>query len=127
MSKRSISCSTIARAAPRRWPRRRAISRRFSAAVRFLSSAANCPVSEITRRTRSASATTSCPAIRALPASGRSSVASIRTIVVLPAPFGPSSETTVPGLDAQVERVDGGEVAEALRQAFGFDRGAERW
>ena len=40
-------------------------------------------------RTSPASATTSCPATRALPPVGRSSVVSIRTVVVLPAPLGP--------------------------------------
>ena len=40
--------------------------------------------------------TTSSPATRALPPSGLSSVARIRTAVVLPAPFGPSRPSTVP-------------------------------
>ena len=73
-------------------PRSRAISMRFSRAVRFGSSAANWPVSEIVRRTARASLTTSWPLTLALPPSGRSSVASMRTVVVLPAPLGPSSE-----------------------------------
>src|SRR5687767_10263384 len=38
----------------------------------------------------------SCPRTRAEPASGRSSVASIRIVVVLPAPLGPSTPYTVP-------------------------------
>ena len=41
------------------------------------------------RRTASASATTSYPATRAVPAVGRNSVVRMRTTVVLPAPFGP--------------------------------------
>jgi len=41
--------------------------------------------------------TTSCPQTSARPASGRSSVARIRTMVVLPAPLGPSRPRTVPG------------------------------
>ena len=41
-------------------------------------------------RTWAASVTTSRPATLAEPRSGRSSVASTRTAVVLPAPFGPS-------------------------------------
>ena len=96
MSKRSISWSASARPARRLRPRSRAMRTRFSRAVRFLSSAANCPVSEIRSRTRAASVTTSYPPTRAWPASGRRSVASIRTVVVLPAPLGPSNETTVP-------------------------------
>ncbi len=43
-----------------------------------------------------ASATTSKPATRARPLSGPSSVVRIRTSVVLPAPFGPSSASTLP-------------------------------
>src|SRR2546422_1769090 len=40
-------------------------------------------------RTARLSRTTSCPAMRALPRVGRSSVARMWTVVVLPAPFGP--------------------------------------
>ena len=36
------------------------------------------------------------PSTRALPESGRSSVASTRTAVVFPAPLGPSTPSTVP-------------------------------
>ena len=97
MSKRSISSSTTACAERRSRPRSRAIRIRFSRAVRFLSSAANWPVSEIRLRTVLASRTTSWPAMRAKPASGRERVASMRTVVVLPAPLGPSSATTVHG------------------------------
>ena len=42
-------------------------------------------------RTLSASVTMSWPRTRAEPSSGRSSVASMRMVVVLPAPFGPST------------------------------------
>src|ERR1700733_6434669 len=69
---------------------------RFSRPVRSSSTAACCPAGPIAARTRPGSLSTSCPATRAEPASGRSSVASIRTVVVLPAPLGPSSATTVP-------------------------------
>ena len=41
------------------------------------------------RRTAAASLTTSCPATSARPPVGRSSVASMRTVVLFPAPFGP--------------------------------------
>ena len=89
--------------------------------MRFLSSAANWPVSEIRSRTRAASLTTSWPPTQARPPSGRSSVASIRTVVVLPAPLGPSSDTTVPIFDLEVEIVDRDEIAEALREALRFE------
>src|SRR5580693_3924298 len=69
---------------------------RFSRPVRSSSTAACCPASPIAARTRPGSLSTSCPATRAVPASGRSSVASTRTTVVLPAPFGPSSAHTPP-------------------------------
>ena len=48
------------------------------------------------RRTSPASATTSSPATRASPEVGGSSVHSIRTVVVLPAPFGPRNPNTSP-------------------------------
>src|SRR6202022_3155186 len=60
------------------------------------STAANCPVSPSISRTATASCTTSRPKTSALPPSGSSSVASTRTSVVLPAPFGPSNPKTVP-------------------------------
>jgi hypothetical protein len=47
-------------------------------------------------RTAAGSRSTSCPATRAVPPSGRSSVARIRTAVVFPAPFGPRTPSTVP-------------------------------
>ena len=53
------------------------------------SSAASCNATPIAARTAAGSATTSWPATVALPPVGRSSVVSIRTVVVLPAPFGP--------------------------------------
>src|SRR5580693_7994062 len=63
---------------------------RFARPVSDSSRAAYWPVRPMTRRTLPASATTSCPATVALPRSGRSSVVRTRTVVVLPAPFGPS-------------------------------------
>jgi hypothetical protein len=53
------------------------------------SSAASWSATPIARRTSEASRTTSCPATVALPPVGRSSVVSMRTLVVFPAPFGP--------------------------------------
>jgi hypothetical protein len=70
-------------------------------ALQSSSTAAYWPVSPTRRRTAPASRTTSRPPTRATPASGRSSVASTRTAVVLPAPFGPSTPSTVPGRTAR--------------------------
>jgi hypothetical protein len=53
------------------------------------------------QRSAAASRTTSRPATRALPPSGLSSVARIRTAVVFPAPFGPRSPSTLPGRAAK--------------------------
>jgi len=49
-------------------------------------------------RTEALAVTTSYPATRALPEVGRSTVQSIRNVVVLPAPFGPSNPKISPGL-----------------------------
>ena len=70
--------------------------RRFSSPVCNSSTAAYWPVRLMLRRTARRSATTSKPATVARPASARRSVERIRTIVVLPAPLGPSSENTLP-------------------------------
>src|SRR5689334_5969394 len=48
------------------------------------------------RRTPTGSASRSAPATVAVPAVGRSSVVSIRSVVVLPAPFGPRKPTISP-------------------------------
>ena len=79
----------------RMWYSRPTISR-FSNPVRFSSTAAYWPASPIFARSAAASRTTSWPAMRACPASGFSSVARIRTAVVLPAPLGPSRPRTLP-------------------------------
>src|SRR4051795_10236299 len=73
---------------------------RFSSPVRCSSTAAYWPGSPMRARSAGASETTSRPATRALPASGSSSVARMRTVVVLPAPLGPSTPSTVPGATA---------------------------
>ena len=78
-----------------RWYRR-PNSHRFSRPVRFSSTAAYCPDSPMTRRISSDCVRTSKPATVARPASARRSVARMRTVVVLPAPFGPSRPRTVP-------------------------------
>ena len=65
--------------------------------------AENWPVTPMTERTASGSRSMSWPAIRTWPASAADSVARIRTIVVLPAPFGPSSAKTDPaGTDRSI-------------------------
>src|SRR5580700_3606100 len=58
--------------------------------------AADWPESPISRRTTAASRTTSRPSTSARPLSGSSRVVRMRTAVVLPAPFGPSTPSTVP-------------------------------
>ena len=80
----------------RPWPNRRATMTRFSRPVMAGSTAANWPASPITPRTRSGCRAASMPATRRRPASGRSSVATARTRVDLPAPFGPSTAVTWP-------------------------------
>src|SRR5262249_8108494 len=69
---------------------------RFSKPVRFSSTAAYWPPRPISARTRAGSRATSIPPTRAVPPSGASSVVRIRTAVVFPAPFGPSSPRTLP-------------------------------
>ena len=64
---------------------------RFSNPLRSSSTDASWPVRLTWLRTASASSTTSWPSTRALPASGRNSVARMRIVVVFPAPFGPST------------------------------------
>ena len=56
------------------------------------------------------------PFSRATPLVGRTNPSSIRSVVVLPAPFGPRNPKVSPGRDGQIERVDGNRVAEPLRQ-----------
>src|SRR3990172_3394830 len=64
-----------------------------------------CSVSTPTfSRTRSGYRLTSRPAILALPALGRSIPASIRTVVVLPAPLGPSTTRISPARTSSVTR-----------------------
>ena len=95
-SNRSSSSATRRRPASRPSRLRSAISCRFSSPVSRSSSAENWPVTPIAARTPSGSARRSWPATRSSPASAGSSVVRIRTIVVLPAPFGPSSAKIVP-------------------------------
>src|SRR5580693_2133750 len=78
---------------------------RFSRPVSSSWIAADCPDRPIVRRTVAASLTTSWPSTSARPPSGGSSVVKIRTAVVLPAPLGPSTPSTVPcGTDRSMPR-----------------------
>ena len=74
------------------------------------------------RARRPASETMSCPSTRALPASGWISVASMRIVVVFPAPFGPEHAVHRAARHRQVDAVHGTRLAERLDQAGGFDR-----
>jgi len=81
---------------PERTRFRSAIIRRFSRPVSGSSTAANWPVTPMTERTSFVAVATSCPATRTVPASAFSNVVRMLTVVVLPAPFGPSMENTDP-------------------------------
>src|SRR5215472_14157188 len=95
-SNRSSSSAIRRRPAWRpRW-RRSAIRRRFSSPVSRLSTAENWPVTPIRARTAPGSMTTSCPPTRMSPPSAGIRVERMRTIVVLPAPLGPSREKMLP-------------------------------
>ena len=69
---------------------------RFWRPVSSSSRVASWAVTPIRRCTWAGSRTTSKPATWAEPPSGMASVVRIRTAVVLPAPFGPSTPSTVP-------------------------------
>src|SRR6516162_2728936 len=69
---------------------------RFSRPVKNGSTAAYWPDKPISRRTAAGFLATSNPATHARPRSGLSNVARIRTIVVFPAPLGPSTPSTPP-------------------------------
>jgi predicted ATPase/DNA-binding SARP family transcriptional activator len=101
-----LRASTRSNCSSSSWTRRRpafrsrwcrsAISWRFSSPVSMVSRAENWPVTPIARRTATASRTVSRPRTLAVPASAACSVVRIWTVVVLPAPLGPSREKTVP-------------------------------
>ncbi len=55
-----------------------------------------------------------CPEMSNSPAVGSSKPASMRRVVVLPQPLGPSKRHELPRLDLEVDVVDGSEVAELL-------------
>ena len=66
---------------------------------------------------------TSIPSMVARPPSGRRRVVRIRTVVVLPAPLGPSRPSTVPGATERSTPREGLGVAEALDEALCFHGG----
>ena len=65
---------------------------------------------------------TSNPSTVAVPSVGRMSAVSIRTVVVLPAPFGPSRPTTSPRLDRQGHAANGPAIVERATEAVGGQR-----
>src|SRR6266852_3848962 len=75
---------------------RTAWNRTFSSPVRFMSSDAFWKMMPTSRRTALASRTTSCPAIFTLPDVRPRVVVRMEIVVVLPAPFGPSSAKNWP-------------------------------
>ena len=96
-------------------------SSRFCRPVRSSSTEAYWPVRPMVCRTRSASRTTSKPLIRAVPASGVSRVERMRTAVVLPAPLGPSTPSTVPAGHGEVHALQRPRLPEVLHEALGLD------
>ena len=105
-----------------RW-RSLAISTRFSRPLSTSSTAANWPVRLIDSRTSPGFAATSKPLTVAVPASAFSSVERIRTSVVLPAPFEPSSAKMLPALHIEVDAPQHLQVLERLLDAPHPDRG----
>ena len=77
----------------------------------------------MTRRTWSGFRVTDAPAISAMPADGRMSVARMRRVVVFPAPLGPTSPKISPAIDGEVHAGDGDRPVVALDQALGADDG----
>ena len=63
------------------------------------------------------------PSISTEPESGRTSPAIMETVVVLPAPLGPSSPTVSPGARAKRHTVDRDHVAVALLEIVDFEHG----
>src|SRR6185436_2977415 len=68
----------------------------FSRAVRWLYTPAPCDSTPMERRAASGSAATLRPSMKASPASGASTVYSMRSVVDLPAPFGPNNPVIWP-------------------------------
>ena len=104
----------------RDWPYSSATIVRFSRPVIAASTAACWPARPMTCRTRSASRPTSNPATRTVPASGRSSVATVRTNVVLPGAVGAEHGYDLARLHRQVEAGQRLDLAEVLPHSRGF-------
>src|SRR5438874_7441412 len=111
MSKRSSMSRACRSASTRDIPRIRAGITTFSRSVRRSSRPAVSVSTPVRRRTASPSATGSRPSTRLVPASGRRTPLSNRTVVVLPAPLGPSSATTSPGATSNVSWSTAGRLA----------------
>src|SRR5438876_8483931 len=97
MPKRASRSAAARSAAARSMPRMRAAKVTFSSAVRRSSRPDPSLSTPVRRRTASPSTDGSMPSTRIRPRSGRRMPLSSRIVVVLPAPFGPSSATTSPG------------------------------
>ena len=69
----------------------------------------------------------STPSTRTRPPSARRYPSTISTVVVLPAPFGPSSATSSPARDLERDAVDHGPPAVALDQPLDDDRRVAAW
>ena len=67
-------------------------------------------------RTALVSVATSCPATRTVPPSAFINVVSTFTVVVLPAPFGPSREKIVPAANIEIDAVENDLVPVCLPQ-----------
>ena len=74
---------------------------RFSSPVRLSSTDTYWPGQPDVSRRRVGSPIASTPSTTTSPASALSSVVSMRTTVVLPAPLGPSRPSTVPGVTSK--------------------------
>ena len=79
----------------------------------------------LTSRSLAGRVVTSWPPMRIRPPSGCSSPASMRRVVVLPQPEGPSSVTSVPASIVEVDALDCDERAEGLADGFEADGPAD--
>ena len=108
---------------PRSRPPRIRPSRSITSPPVMVGHSVTSPGTYASRRCRAtASRHGSCPSIRTVPASGRSSPSRTRIVVVLPLPFGPEETVHLTGLDGQVESVQRDGRAEGLGQAGDLDR-----
>ncbi|CAM5493440.1 hypothetical protein STENM327S_06427 [Streptomyces tendae] len=94
----------------------------FSSPVIRPSTAENCPVTPMAPRTACGAVARSWPATRTSPPSAQTRVERIWTVVVLPAPFGPSSANTDPA-GMRRSMPEDGLVAVRLAQTHSGDGG----